>query len=144
MLVASAARRRSSPKALRFASAGDVGAPSGTCGVASRRPRRRNARPLIARDDVRADGRQRVRDALRVAGSAEDAVDPAGGDGGEEVLEVESQHDALADVAARVREHRVAAAKALRLRMWRNDVEDLVEDAPLHVLEEPLRALEHA
>ncbi len=107
IVAARAASRQSSRYAARLASAGEVGAPWGRWG---RRRAGADARP---RDPCRgrwpgrprrpsARGWYRARpagsDRLGIAGRPEDRRDPRRGDGGEEVAQVELDHDRLADV----------------------------------------------
>ena len=98
------------------------------------RPRRR--RPLRDGQRVRDEPGEVGRDRLRVSGAAEDAVDAAGRDRGEEVLQVEPQDDAAAGVAAGMGERRVAAAKAVGGVVRRDRLEDRAQQPPLGLLEQ--------
>ena len=100
--------------------------------------------PRRRRDDVRGQPGERVGDRLGISRGAEDAVDPAGGDRREEVLEIHAHDDVLTDVCARVRLHRPATREAVGGVMGGDPVEYLVQDPALDLLQAALGALDHA
>ena len=137
--------RASRWKATRLASAGEVGAPWGRCGVASRRESRNSPGDgLLDGHDVRAQPGQRVRDGLRIARGAEDAVDARRGDGREEVLEVQREDHPAAGVPGGVRAGRAALDEPVRGVVRRNPDQQLAQDPALDLLQPQLRALQHA
>src|SRR5581483_6351817 len=100
--------------------------------------------PLRARNDVDAEAGERVRNRLRVAGTAEGRIDATAEDRREELLEVEPEHDVPAAVRRRVRHNRASSPETVRCVVRGNRVENLVQDEPLDALELALRALDHA
>ena len=104
------------------------------------RPRR--GRPLLQRQSVRDQPGEIGGDRLRVSGAAEHAVHAAGRDRGEEVLEVESQHDATPGVPAGVGERRMPAPEAVGGVVRRDRLEDPAQHTPLGLLEQALGLLD--
>jgi hypothetical protein len=85
-----------------------------------------------------------VGDRLGVARRAEDGPHAARGHPGEEVLDVEAQHDAAAGVQRGVGRSRPAGDEAVRRGMRRDAHEELVEHEALRGLQPRLRPLDHA
>jgi hypothetical protein len=93
---------------------------------------------------MRAERRDRARNLVGIAGSAQDSEHTRREYRREERLHIDSQHDRATDVRLREADDRPTRAEAVRRFMRWNIREDPVEDPPLDYAKSPLRSLDEA
>jgi hypothetical protein len=87
--------------------------------------------PYIQGNARSTQAREQARDFVRVAGDTKQRMNPRRPNRGEEIAQIEAEHDALAGVRSGEAENRASGAKAVYCGMCGNVIEEFVQDSPL-------------